>query len=64
MYVVYEAAIQMVSDDPASYQDQPGFDFIKAVPASWDETNGNSTASPENMSQLRAVTARNGIWEA
>lgn len=38
MYVVYEAALQMVSDDPASYQDQPGFDFIKAVPASWDET--------------------------
>lgn len=38
MYAVYEAPFQMVSDDPAAYQDQPAFEFIKAVPASWDET--------------------------
>jgi alpha-glucosidase len=38
MYAVYEAPIQMVSDDPAAYKDQPSFDFIKKVPATWDET--------------------------
>jgi len=38
MYVVYEAPFQMVSDYPKSYEKQPGFDFIKAVPTTWDET--------------------------
>jgi alpha-glucosidase len=38
MYAVYEAPIQMVSDSPAAYKNQPAFDFIKAVPATWDET--------------------------
>ena len=38
MYAIYEAPIQMVSDDPAAYKNQPSFDFIKKVPASWDET--------------------------
>jgi alpha-glucosidase len=28
----------MVSDDPEAYNGQKDFDFIKAVPASWDET--------------------------
>jgi alpha-glucosidase len=37
MYVVFEAAIQMVSDHPAAYEGQPGFEFIKGVPTSWDE---------------------------
>jgi alpha-glucosidase len=38
MYAVYEAPIQMVSDSPAAYRNQPSFDFIKSVPATWDET--------------------------
>jgi alpha-glucosidase len=38
MYVAYEAPIQMVSDYPAAYEGQPAFEFIKKVPASWDET--------------------------
>lgn len=38
MYAVYEAPIQMVSDHPSAYNDQPSFEFIKAVPATWDET--------------------------
>jgi alpha-glucosidase len=38
MYAVYAAPIQMVSDDPAAYKNQPSFDFIKSVPATWDET--------------------------
>ncbi len=38
MYVVYQAPFQMVSDTPAAYKDQPSFEFIKAAPATWDET--------------------------
>lgn len=38
MYVVYQAAFQMASDHPGAYKDQPAFDFIKATPATWDET--------------------------
>ena len=38
MYVIYFAPFQMVSDHPGAYKDQPAFEFIKAVPASWDET--------------------------
>lgn len=37
MYVVYEAPFQMVSDHPGAYEGQPAFEFIKRVPATWDE---------------------------
>jgi alpha-glucosidase len=37
-YVVYESPLQMVSDDPSAYENAAGFDFIKQVPAAWDET--------------------------
>jgi len=38
MYAVYQAASQMVSDWPGNYEGQPEFQFIKDVPATWDET--------------------------
>lgn len=38
MYAVYLAPFQMVSDSPQAYRDQPSFEFIKAAPASWDES--------------------------
>ena len=38
MYVVFENYLQMVCDYPAAYEGQPGFDFIKKVPTTWDET--------------------------
>ena len=38
MYAVYEAPIQMVSDSPKSYSDQPAFEFIQHAPATWDDT--------------------------
>ncbi len=37
-FVVYDSPLQMVSDDPTAYENAVGFDFIKAVPTSWDET--------------------------
>jgi alpha-glucosidase len=38
MYVVYESPLQMVADSPGAYRGQPGAEFLKEVPASWDET--------------------------
>jgi alpha-glucosidase len=38
MYAVYQAAIQMVADWPKVYDGEPAFEFIKAAPATWDET--------------------------
>ena len=38
MYVVFESPIQMVSDHPNAYKNEPSFQFIKDVPATWDES--------------------------
>jgi alpha-glucosidase len=38
MYVVYESPFTMVCDDPAAYRGQPGLEFIRDVPTSWDRT--------------------------
>jgi alpha-glucosidase len=37
-YVVFKSPLEMVSDYPEAYQDQPGFEFIEKVPTVWDET--------------------------
>jgi alpha-glucosidase len=37
LYVVLESPFMMVSDYPEHYQGQKAFDFIKQVPATWDE---------------------------
>jgi alpha-glucosidase len=38
MYVVFESGLQLVADSPDAYRGEPGVEFLKAVPASWDET--------------------------
>lgn len=38
MYVVLENYLQMVCDYPAAYEGEPGFEFIKAISTTWDET--------------------------
>lgn len=38
MYVVLQNALGMVCDYPAAYEGEPGFDFIRKVPTTWDET--------------------------
>lgn len=38
MYVVLENYLQMVCDYPSAYEGQPGFEFIKEIPTTWDET--------------------------
>jgi alpha-glucosidase len=39
MYVVYESPLQMLVDYPDAYRGQPGVEFLKVVPATWDETH-------------------------
>lgn len=38
MYVVLENALGMVADYPDAYEGQPGFDWLKDIPTTWDET--------------------------
>ena len=38
MYVVLESYLGMVCDYPAAYEGEPGFEFVKEVPTTWDET--------------------------
>ena len=38
MFVVFESEFQIISDSPAAYEGQKELEFLKAVPASWDET--------------------------
>ncbi|HLZ86485.1 MAG TPA: glycoside hydrolase family 97 protein, partial [Puia sp.] len=56
MYVVLESYLPMVCDYPAAYEGQDGFDFIKAVPSTWDETRV-PTALP---GQWAAIARRSG----
>jgi alpha-glucosidase len=38
MFVVYESPLQSLCDYPDAYRGQKGSDFLKSVPAAWDET--------------------------
>ena len=38
LYVVFENPMPMVADAPESYAGQVGFEFIRDVPTTWDET--------------------------
>jgi alpha-glucosidase len=38
LFVVFESPFMMVSDYPGAYDGQPELPFLRAVPASWDET--------------------------
>ncbi|MEM2941175.1 MAG: glycoside hydrolase family 97 protein [Thermoproteota archaeon] len=38
MLVVYESPLQVLCDSPYNYRGQPGLEFLKIVPTTWDET--------------------------
>ncbi len=59
MYVVLENANAMVCDYPEAYENQPGFDFIKEVPTTWDETKVLS-AEPDRF--IVVARRKNKIW--
>jgi len=59
MYVVYQAAFQMVSDCPQAYEGQPEFKFIRDVPATWDESRVLNGLPGQNITVARR---RGGDW--
>lgn len=38
LFVVYWSPLTCITDDPEHYRNQPGLDFLRAVPTIWDET--------------------------
>jgi alpha-glucosidase len=38
MLVVYESPLQVLCDSPYNYRGQPGLEFLRIVPTTWDET--------------------------
>ncbi len=59
MYVVLENYQGMVCDYPAAYEGQPGFDFLKIVPTTWDETKVLNAAVREYITIARK---KNNDW--
>jgi alpha-glucosidase len=53
LYVVFESPFEMVSDYPEHYKDQAEFDFIKRVPATWDEVKVVSGKPMETITLAR-----------
>jgi alpha-glucosidase len=53
LFVVIESPFQMVSDYPEHYQGQKEFDFIKRVPATWDEVRVVTGRPMENITLAR-----------
>lgn len=56
MYVVYESGLQMISDYPDAIRNQRGSEFLKVVPASWDQT----IAISGEVGQYVAIARRKG----
>lgn len=53
LYVIDFDPFQMVSDAPQAYAGQPAFQFIRDVPAAWDETRGLQGAPGEDVTIAR-----------
>jgi alpha-glucosidase len=53
LYAIYESGLQMVSDYPEAYKNQKDFEFIKAAPATWDETRVLSGRPGDHVSIAR-----------
>jgi alpha-glucosidase len=59
MLVVYESPLLVLCDSPYSYRGQKGLDFLRAVPASWDETRVLNGAIGEYVTIARR---RGNLW--
>ncbi len=53
MTVVYESVFGVMCDSPYNYKDQPGADFLKLVPTTWDETRYLSGYPGESIVMAR-----------
>ncbi|PPU76534.1 alpha-glucosidase [Xanthomonas cucurbitae] len=53
MYVVYESPFAVVADSPEQYENVPAAQFLRDVPASWDETRALDGAIGEHIALAR-----------
>lgn len=53
MLVVYESVFGVMCDSPYNYRDQPGTDFLRLVPTTWDETRYLSGYPGESIIMAR-----------
>ena len=53
MYVVLESYLASLCDYPATYEGQPGFEFLKEVPTTWDETRVLDAEVGEHITMAR-----------
>jgi alpha-glucosidase len=53
LFVVFESPFEMVADYPEHYQGQQAFNFIKQVPATWDEVKVIAGRPMENITLAR-----------
>ena len=59
MFVVLENALGMVADFPDAYEGQPGFEFLKQVPTTWDQTKVPDAKLSEHITIARR---KNNEW--
>jgi alpha-glucosidase len=69
LFVVFESPFQMVADHPGAYEGQKELEFIRTVPATWDETRVLNGKPPGHITIARrrgsdwyigSITDRNG----
>jgi alpha-glucosidase len=53
LFVVFESELQMVADSPDAYTGQKETEFLKAVPATWDETRVVNGVPPKYITVAR-----------
>jgi alpha-glucosidase len=53
LYVVFESELQMLGDFPDAYDGQKELEFLRVVPASWDETRVLNGAPPKYITIAR-----------
>jgi alpha-glucosidase len=53
LFVVFESYLQMVADYPDAYDGQKELDFLKTVPATWDETRVLNGVPPKFITVAR-----------
>jgi alpha-glucosidase len=59
MLVVYESALQVFCESPYNVRNQPGSEFLKDIPATWDETDVIEGYPGESI----AIARRSGdVW--
>ncbi len=62
LYVVFDSPLAMVSDSPEAYKGERDFEFIKAVPSTWDQTRVLNGRVGEFVTVARQSSTGSGTW--